>query len=638
MCPSSAPSVNLGVASHTLFSFAMPLHYGFLVHDESKPRATLRTLRFEGISASWFDLVWNSVQKRDGSAQRLRILLKRELGLRSLPETYSELSEAARAVMFAAHVAYFRFAHAFPGGPRTSLIETLTARLQGEEVVEGEWYALDLDLGRRSASLGQPLEEDEVLWVGMSASASAPRPVRSRRLRRLTRLRSENLALHQVLQALYLPQADPKRRMAVASPLPDDETKAPSTLPHVTTQAPGSLAPYSPVTLGLHAVGAASNAVLWDQESRAVAYLDYGTPSAPNRDTFPPTPDPCICEDAVVVLSHWDYDHYGMAERNPGAYRRRWIAPQQPFGSVSAHSLYASILSEAPNGGALYLWPMGTPANAYLPTRFGHLMRAWGRPVNEDNLVVYARVETAPGVVGVSGLPDGLDLPRRIPPTPVPLGGLTLVRPFGPAAGPAMFLAPFPGPPPCMGSEAYVLLSGDAGLDHVPMLTVFAPLLAGLVAPHHGAGGWLRRRGARAAIPRAPLGAGGKIAFSYGTRSSPSRGHCYGHPHATATGAYGMAGWGAPDPTAPGVPFTRLNTAPDDYRSADPYNPLRLGPGSSPVDARTAGHMNADVAIGRATAGGPLQATWLPAPVPPTGPLGFERTCIICGAPRYYAC
>jgi hypothetical protein len=191
-------------------------------------------------------------------------------------------------------------------------------------------------------------------------------------------------------QALVLPVAPPP-----AAPLP---LPAPVAAPAPVAGANPMLPVANGVQplVGVNSVGAGNNVALWSCVGTILAYHDYGYPTVFNQNTHPGPPYPCVCDDPVIVLSHWDYDHYAMVRFQPEATRRRWIAPQQPMGSVACRELYIRILQ--PGGGVLQLWPLAGagPAPGYVIAPFGFIERANGAPVNDDGLVLYVRVSEAP--------------------------------------------------------------------------------------------------------------------------------------------------------------------------------------------------------------------------------------------------
>ncbi|ASE52691.1 TPA: hypothetical protein UOC34_000801 [Stenotrophomonas maltophilia] len=74
-------------------------------------------------------------------------------------------------------------------------------------------------------------------------------------------------------------------------------------------------------------VGQGSANALLCREGVARIYFDVGCGVYSNAPTRPPNISFCQCEDPVVVLSHWDADHWAGATIDTGLLTRTWIAP-----------------------------------------------------------------------------------------------------------------------------------------------------------------------------------------------------------------------------------------------------------------------------------------------------------------------
>lgn len=159
------------------------------------------------------------------------------------------------------------------------------------------------------------------------------------------------------------------------------------------TAAGTTVAQFQPI-VAANAVGAGNNIGIWDAAGQLTAYVDYGYPVPMNKDTFPTAAPPCVCSDPLVILTHWDYDHFAMVRQERGALGLRWIAPRQQFGSVAMRELYVPLLRSAARGGRLYLWEK---KDGHLATDFGLIGRAKGNTVNDDGLVVWVRADVPTG-------------------------------------------------------------------------------------------------------------------------------------------------------------------------------------------------------------------------------------------------
>jgi len=79
-------------------------------------------------------------------------------------------------------------------------------------------------------------------------------------------------------------------------------------------------------------VGQASFSALFDDGGVPIVYFDVGAPMWLNERTAPKrfeiTPDP----KALVVLSHWDWDHFEYGRRTAAFHDLNWVAPTQAVG------------------------------------------------------------------------------------------------------------------------------------------------------------------------------------------------------------------------------------------------------------------------------------------------------------------
>lgn len=74
-------------------------------------------------------------------------------------------------------------------------------------------------------------------------------------------------------------------------------------------------------------VGQGSANALLCREGVARIYFDVGCGVYRNAPTRPPNISFCQCADPIVVLSHWDADHWAGATIDTGLLTRTWIAP-----------------------------------------------------------------------------------------------------------------------------------------------------------------------------------------------------------------------------------------------------------------------------------------------------------------------
>jgi hypothetical protein len=120
----------------------------------------------------------------------------------------------------------------------------------------------------------------------------------------------------------------------------------------------------------LHGVGSINHAVVYDVgQGNAIgfcnshhivqAYLDLGGGVTRNAFTFPGTlKNFCFSKAPPIILTHWDFDHWSSAHRDPKSLNSTWIAPRQSVGPTHV-ALMASIMKA---GGRLLLLSATFPA------------------------------------------------------------------------------------------------------------------------------------------------------------------------------------------------------------------------------------------------------------------------------------
>jgi hypothetical protein len=105
-------------------------------------------------------------------------------------------------------------------------------------------------------------------------------------------------------------------------------------------------------------VGQGNANALWLQGGGASLYFDFGGGVLGNAKTFPKQfATACFSNQAPVLLSHWDWDHWSSGARFPQALDSEWIAPRQELGPV--HRAFAWLLHSKAH---LHLWPKSLPS------------------------------------------------------------------------------------------------------------------------------------------------------------------------------------------------------------------------------------------------------------------------------------
>lgn len=110
--------------------------------------------------------------------------------------------------------------------------------------------------------------------------------------------------------------------------------------------------------VSVYDVGQGSANGACDSSARPLAYFDLGGGVLGNKASWPAAmSDFCYLADPLVILSHWDWDHWSSGSRFVGAQALDWIVPVQKMGSV--HATFAATLHAA---GHLFVWPGATPS------------------------------------------------------------------------------------------------------------------------------------------------------------------------------------------------------------------------------------------------------------------------------------
>lgn len=102
-------------------------------------------------------------------------------------------------------------------------------------------------------------------------------------------------------------------------------------------------------------VGQGNCNAICDANGQPILYYDFGGGCLANRRTYPNYPigiNFCFQRNPMIILSHWDFDHWYSATRVRSAMSCDWLAPRQAVGPTAWK--FASLLVSA---GKLKLWP-----------------------------------------------------------------------------------------------------------------------------------------------------------------------------------------------------------------------------------------------------------------------------------------
>ncbi|MFO0611520.1 MAG: hypothetical protein U0414_02945 [Polyangiaceae bacterium] len=159
----------------------------------------------------------------------------------------------------------------------------------------------------------------------------------------------------------------------------------------------------------VYEVGQGVCQALCNSSSQPLAYVDFGGGCLANASSYPTHLVFCYAQNPIVVLSHWDFDHWRSALASPGSLSLTWIAPKQKWGPT-AGSFVGSLRGA---GGTLLLW--GRSSSPALP---GHLSiaRCTGSSRNDSGLAVKAAIRRLgvtsralfPGDARYTAIPAGL--------------------------------------------------------------------------------------------------------------------------------------------------------------------------------------------------------------------------------------
>jgi hypothetical protein len=246
--------------------------------------------------------------------------------------------------------------------------------------------------------------------------------------------------------------------------------------------------------VGVMDVGQGSCLLAYGQNGNPLFYFDIGYPlwfytrSAPAalNPNVGPYRGPCLYANPVIVLSHWDWDHWRLAGiahaqvvfHGVDIVNLQWIIPAQNVGPVTAN--FRNALTN------VTVWPMGLASQNF--PGIGTIVRCTGPAADINN------------------------------------SGLAIIVPI---------LLPSNDP-----NVHIVVFTADASFGNVPVPLPAWNNITGITAVHHGADS----HGAAANLPNppAPYNITGRIAYSYGVyqRANGTFAHPYGHPRVPAITAY----------------------------------------------------------------------------------------------------
>jgi len=136
----------------------------------------------------------------------------------------------------------------------------------------------------------------------------------------------------------------------------------------------------------VHDVGQGSANALFDSSGRAVVYFDAGKGSHWNAKTAPAGLDLCACSTPMVVLSHWDTDHWKAAKDGQQELLKSiWVVPSQKIRPT--HAKFAALILQS--GGSIYVVKRSSkPSNIVTNNQYVSIRYGKGSDLNNSGLVL----------------------------------------------------------------------------------------------------------------------------------------------------------------------------------------------------------------------------------------------------------
>ena len=133
----------------------------------------------------------------------------------------------------------------------------------------------------------------------------------------------------------------------------------------------------------------ACQAALDDELHLPQMYVDFGGGVLVNRKTFPDElVGFCFTRRPIIVLSHWDWDHWSSAYRQEASMSAPWFAPPVPMKPIQ-QAFAAELFARK----SLHIWDTTWPAEIVGgPVR---IERCTGRTINDSGLAVTLRRSAA---------------------------------------------------------------------------------------------------------------------------------------------------------------------------------------------------------------------------------------------------
>lgn len=133
-------------------------------------------------------------------------------------------------------------------------------------------------------------------------------------------------------------------------------------------------------------IGQGSATALLDDRHVPFLYHDLGAGIFRNAKTTPPSLRFCWTARPIIILSHWDQDHWAGALKDNRALSHTWIVPRQPL--KASHTAFANSILRA--GGIIHVWPGSSLqiSVSLSSTQMLTIAQCTGRPMNGNCLAL----------------------------------------------------------------------------------------------------------------------------------------------------------------------------------------------------------------------------------------------------------
>lgn len=138
--------------------------------------------------------------------------------------------------------------------------------------------------------------------------------------------------------------------------------------------------------LVVYNVGQGNCNALCDKDGKPQIYFDLGGGYAAHSVTYPPNLHLCDCDNPLIILSHWDGDHWKTIRKNPDFECMTWIVPEQTL-TADAYKSFLAISKK----GNLLIYPKIVSS---ISSNNLNLIKCTGRTKNDSGLALEVKIPT----------------------------------------------------------------------------------------------------------------------------------------------------------------------------------------------------------------------------------------------------